>query len=156
MTAGPKSASTGNDPVSAIQALLHGAEYDRNFPPQTAVELAKAAGVIIVAGASDDLMELYGAIRDEFGCYDGGTALLDAKGLLGHWESVCDRGDQDEIRQWFVREAKAKKIEAIWAPKEPEASWVYQTDIPHITFDVMEDGELYCRGLLIRLADLTA
>ena len=35
-------------------------------------------------------------------------------------------------------------------------AWTYMTDIPHATFDVMDDGELYCRGIVFALADLTA
>lgn len=47
-------------------------------------------------------------------------------------------------------------IEAVWCPDEPDCSWAYKTDIPHVTFDVVEDGELYCRGIVFRLADAKA
>lgn len=40
------------------------------------VEFAKENGIVIVYGASDDLMELDGAIYDEFGCYEGGVCVL--------------------------------------------------------------------------------
>ena len=33
-------------------------------------------------------------------------------------------------------------------------SWSYLTDIPHKTFDIMEDGEIYCRGIVFSLDDL--
>jgi hypothetical protein len=38
----------------------------------------KAAGLVAVFGASDDLMEFRGAIYDEAGCYDGGTVYVNS------------------------------------------------------------------------------
>jgi hypothetical protein len=46
----------------------------------------------------------------------------------------------------------ARKIEAVWA--EDGYSWTYRTDIPHATFEITEDGEPYCRGIVFALADL--
>ena len=46
------------------------------------VEFAKENGIVIVYGASDDLMELDGAIYDEFGCYEGGVCCLDSEGNI--------------------------------------------------------------------------
>lgn len=40
------------------------------------IDAAKEAGLVIVYGASDDLMEFEGAIRDELGAYEGATAYL--------------------------------------------------------------------------------
>lgn len=139
-----------------IAAKLHGTEY-----PMRGVEVvmaeAKANGIVVVYGASDDLMELEGAIRDEFGCYDGGTAKLDAKGLLRDWDSVKEDGDKEETAAWLERDKTAKEIKALWAPDQPEgASWAYETSIPHVTFDVMEDGGIYCRGIVFKLADLSS
>lgn len=137
-----------------IATALHGIEY----PADIHADIQKAAkdnGIVIVFGASDDLMELRGAINDEFGCYDGGTAKLDANGLLPEWECVRDDGSRDEIAQWIERDKTAKAIEAVWAPDEPEgASWAYVTSIPHLTFDVMEDGQIYCRGMVFNLSYL--
>jgi len=56
---------------------LNGREY--NWPQFTKEDLAiaKENGFIIVSGASDDLMEIDGAINDEGDCFDGGTLKLD-------------------------------------------------------------------------------
>jgi hypothetical protein len=40
----------------------------------------------------------------------------------------------------------------VWG--KDDTSWSYETDIPHATFDVLEDGEVYCRGIVFALADL--
>lgn len=111
--------------------------------------------MVIVSGGSDDLMLFEGAIHDDFGCYDGGTAKVDAKGLLRDWESVKDDGNKAEIAEWLERDKTAKAIQAIWEPIEPSgASWAYETSIPHATFDVMEDGGIYCRAIVFNLSDL--
>lgn len=141
--------------ASEIAERLNGAEYPCRISPALK-QLAKEAGLVIVYGASDDLMEFEGAIYDEFGCYEGGRALVDTKGLLGDWESIKDDGDEQEITEYIERKKTSKLIEALWAPDEPkDASWAYKTDIPHVTFDVMEDGEIYCRGIIFSIADLT-
>lgn len=33
-------------------------------------------------------------------------------------------------------------------------SWTYDTDIPHECFDVYEDGEKYCRGIVFSISDV--
>ena len=85
---------------------------------------AKENGIVVVFGQSDDLLELRGAIDDEFGCYDGGTFYIG-----------CG------------------KVEAVWCPKNTDYSWGYKTDIPHETFDIMEDDEPYCKGIVFYLKD---
>lgn len=32
-------------------------------------------------------------------------------------------------------------------------SWIYQTDIPHATFEIVEGDDPYCRGIVFALAD---
>jgi hypothetical protein len=135
-----------------LAARLQGTQYpfSRNAPKGIFAE-AKAAGLLIVYGASDDLMEFDGAFRDELGCYEGGTALIDAEGLLDR--SQVDDDDDEAICAFVLRKRAARSIEAIW--NQDGYSWIYQTDIPHATFEVMEDDETYCRGLVIAMQDLT-
>ena len=99
------------------------------------------AGLVIVSGASDDLMEFDGAIYDEGGCFDGGKVLFDRNG-------VSQDGSE-----------RANYIEAFWCDKaaldknSKVITWTYKTDIPHETFMIYENGEPYCRGIVF---DLTA
>lgn len=139
-----------------IAEQLNGIEYPCDI--HKAIEAsAKEHGIVIVFGASDDLMEFRGAIYDEWGCYDGGTVKVDATGPLRDWDDVKEDGEKTEIAAWLEREKKAKEIEAIWAPDSmPGTSWVYNTTIPHVTFNVMEDGDIYCRGIVFELKDLRA
>lgn len=126
--------------------LLDGVEYPVRISKEMLAS-AKDAGIVIVYGASDDLMEFDGAIRDEIGCYEGGTAYLTSKGLL---TNDCD----NDNCSYFAREKKsAAEIKAIWCPPTGE-SWAYETAIPHETFSVIEDGDVYCTGIVFRLADV--
>lgn len=136
----------------ALAQRLDGVSYppDSNIH-QELIQAAKDHGLVIVYGLSDDLMELNGAISDEFGCFDGGTAFVDAKGLVDR-DQVDDDDDQ-AIAEYVERKKSARAIEALWAA-EPGTSWTYRTDIPHVTFNVMEDGEIYCRGIVFALSDL--
>ena len=109
--------------------------------------LAKENGLVVIFGASDDLMEFRGAIDDECGAYDGTIALIDSEGLLPEREQIED----DEIlERFFIRRKTAKNVEALWC-KEANYSWTFETDIPHASFDVMEEKEKYCRGIVIEI-----
>lgn len=140
--------------TETIAAALHGLQYGRAFPPKDIAQQAKESGIVIVYGYSDDNMELDGAISDEFGCYSGGTAHVSAQGLLQDWESVLERGEKQEIKDWLERESKAREITAVWSPRDSEISWVYETDIPHKTFHLMVGDDIYCIGIVFALADL--
>lgn len=140
--------------TTELAARLNNSEYPVAIPKELSAE-AKAAGLVIVFGRSDDLMEFEGAIQDEIGCWDGGTVYVDTEGLLPDFETLKDEGDQARLRDWFRREPHRRAIEALWCV-EDKYSWTYWTDIPHETFDVLEDGKPYCRGIVFRLSDLTA
>lgn len=132
-----------------LAALLNGRNYGDEITKEEAAQ-AKAAGLVVVYGASDDLMEFEGAIYDEVGCSDGGIAQVDAKGVLQSFEHIDH--DYDALKDFFKREDSAVEIEALWCA-EPGYSWTYKTDIPHETFEIVEDGEPYCRGIVFALAD---
>ena len=130
-------------------AALNGNEYGKEGTKELFGRM-KAAGLVAVFGYSDDNMEFRGAIDDEIGCYDGGTAYLNDNGLL---KSECDEGD--DCPYYEKLQKKARSITALWCPTDadPQPSWAYATDIPHVTFEIMETDELFCRGIVFRLAD---
>lgn len=103
---------------------------------------AEKLGFVVVFGYSDDNAELRGAIYDEVGCFDGGEILLDRHGII----EDCD------CRYGRIAKENAKKIEAIW--NEENYSWTYKTDIPHATFDIYDDGEKFCRGIVFEMEAL--
>lgn len=137
-----------------LAGLLDGKSYREEISSEL-LTAAKVHGLVIVYGHSDDLMEFEGAIEDEFGCYDGGECRIDSEGVLPDRDQAEDDadGDDDRMEDWHRRRKAAKKIEAIWCATGQPA-WTYKTKIPHATFNVMEDGEVQCRGLVFNIADI--
>ncbi len=124
---------------------LNNCQYREEGSPKLFADM-KFAGLVCVFGASDDLMEFRGAVYDEVGVWNGGEAYFTKLGLL---ENECEESDCP----YHAREReKACAVEAIWA--ENNISWQYKTDIPHVTFVVKEDDDVYCRGIIFALADV--
>lgn len=82
-------------------------------------------------------MELDGAIYDEFGCYEGGVCCLDSEGnILEEMTNNC------------------RTIEAVWCGEGEKFTWTYKTDIPHETYEIYDDTEPYCKGIVFYKKDL--
>ena len=113
---------------------------------------AKESGLVVVYGASDDLVEFDGAIRDEGGCYDGGDVYFDRTGVAQNGEKLANKitavwcGKVDDEPAGDLSEFQTENRETI--------TWTYKTDIPHATFMVYEDGEPYCRGIVFSIEDI--
>lgn len=131
-----------------LAAMLSGREYRKEISHNEAAA-ASVSGLVVVFGASDDLMEFRGAISDEIGAYEGATAYLDATGLL---TNDCEN---DECPHFGKLKERAQTIDALWC-EEDGYSWTFSTKIPHETFEILEDGEPYCRGIVFALADIPA
>lgn len=131
--------------------LLNGRQY-RDEITKEEEKLAKENGLLVCFGASDDLLEFRGIVYDEVGAYDGGTALLVKKkgGKIDVISEDCLKEVQ-EIMDDKELEFDLPKIEIVaeWCPDDLECSWRIKSDLPHSTFDIMEDGELYCRGIIV-------
>lgn len=132
-----------------LAKILNGGTY-RNETTKKIEQTAKENGIVIVFGASDDLMEFRGAIYDEVDCYEGGTAYLNANGLF---QSKCD---DDNCPYAQNEKLSCKTITSIWCGKDTDFTWSYKTDIPHATFEILDDDEKYCLGICFDLAELMA
>lgn len=125
--------------IEDIARALNGHVYGDGIKQET-INAAKECDAVIVMGASDDLVELYGALRCEGDCYEGGTFYLNENGI------VSDEDADDDC----------KTIEAVWnRAEEPHCCWSYKTDIPNVTFNVHDsDGSLYCEGIVFDINSL--
>lgn len=110
---------------------------------------AKGAELIVIFAASDDLMEIRGAINDEICTYGSGECLIKNGKLLPD----LDNDEIDVLEKYGVLEAvyserqSAIKIEAFW-DRTPYACLI-TTKAEFAPFEIMEDGDLYCRGIVI-------
>lgn len=139
----------------SFAAMLHGRQY-RDEITREEERQAHLSDLVVVYGASDDLCEVAGAWgRDEAGCNDGGTIYFKREGLF----TEPDRDEREVLKKYGVLKAAMDGIcsfEAVWCGRTAdgrECSWCYKADFPHATFDIMEDGELYCQGFVFRLED---
>jgi hypothetical protein len=128
-----------------LAAQLDGRNYREEITDDEA-NAAYDAGLVVVFGASDDLVELRGKIDNEVGAYNGTTIYLTSAGLL---ENECN----DDGCPYFEKlKESASAIEAQF--DKDGYTWTYKTAIPHAVFDITEDGEKYCRGIVFALADV--
>lgn len=128
-----------------LAELLNGREYLREMTKMEE-QLARDFGLVVVFGASDDLMEVRGCIDDEIGCYNGGIFNFEKTGF--RWKG-------DEANGHWVGQ---NKIEAIWCgdktDKDEVISWSYKIDIPHAEFMIYEDDDPYCKGIVFKVDEL--
>ncbi len=139
---------TQNKLALHLAAELNGREYCKEITRQEG-ESARRDGLVVVYGASDDLMEFDGAIVDELGADDGRTAFVTRAGL------VVNECGNDKCPHFERAQQAATPIRQLWCA-EPGYSWTYGTAIPHATFEIVEDGKPYCRGIVFALEDVPA
>jgi hypothetical protein len=131
--------------------IMNGKGYDPDIDRSTE-QRAKEAGLVIVYGASDDLMEFRGAISDEAGACGGRNDVAITKdGIL---QSKC--GERDECPYFLVIREKATIITAVWCETPEGPSWSYKTTLPHSTFELHDGDEFYCRGIVFEMKDVAA
>src|SRR5438093_1057650 len=112
---------------------------------------AKNARLLIIFGTSDNLCELRGAVNDEA---DSEAIYVSRDGRL---LPEIDDDDARVLKSYDVlsvveaRRGDAIKIKTLWCAEKDGPSWTYKTKEPHATFNVMEDGEVYYRGIVIQL-----
>lgn len=133
--------------IHQAAAWINGNEY-RQEVTHDFRETLRTAGLVAIYGASDDLTEIDGAVRDEGYSGDDTQHCLTRSGIE---QNKCDEGDR--CPNWRPREPN---IRARWCPPGFDGSWLIETPLPHASFDIMEDGEIYCRGVIIALTDLPA
>lgn len=134
-----------NENVKKWAEKLDGREYGNELTNDEITKL-EALGLVVVFGASDDLCEFNGAIDDEVYCFDGGDIYVNAEGLIANNMDMNDSFLPENSPDYV-------HIKACWDCDG--YSWAYETDILHESFDILEDGEPYCRGIVFSIADMT-
>ena len=133
----------------AMAAALHGNAKGQEISRVMATE-ARHAGLVVVYGASDDGLVLRGALEEEVDAWGGVTLLVTPEGL---WDDTsCGEECPHFLHAKESATYEGNTLEALWCAEELY-SWTYTTAIPHATFDVLEEGVPWCRGIVFRLAD---
>ena len=76
-------------------------------------------------------------------------AQLNKNGLL---EFHRDEKTCNNCKYFKAYMENIKYIKALWY--DGEYIWSYETSIPHTTFDIIEDGRKYCRGIIFNINNL--
>ncbi len=121
-------------------------------------EICKANNWLVVYGYSDDIVEYDGLFHDETYADNGKTDIpFDKSGLIQRpdferYEFELDEYDI-EFEKYLERKKNALKIDALWCP-DSSCSWEIQTKVKHHKFNIMEDGEIFCKAIVIDFNDL--
>ena len=110
-------------------------------------QVMKDNGIVVVYGASDDLMEVDGFMREEF---DGEGRVFFKSGKIigfskeGYGYKVINEKDCD-----------APSISGYFCHRDynPDG-WGYDVSFPHETFEILEDGEVFCCGVVFNISDI--
>lgn len=136
--------------AAALAKRLDGRQY-RNETTEQDLADAKASGLVIVYGQSDDLCEMEGTFRDEEGCYGGGTLRFGEDGFVG----IPER-DAEVLEAYGVLDKAMEgtaTFDTVWFRDESSPAWTYDVPFPHETFRIYEDGEVYCVGFVFSLSE---
>lgn len=134
-----------------LAELLDGREYCSEMT-ESEEQLAKDEGLLVIFGASDDLMEFRGVIYDEAGVCDGGIVRIKDGKIL----ELPDRDESEVLKKYGVYDQVVSggfAVEALWC-EEDGYSWTYKTDVPHATFEITDGDEAYCRGIVIDMTEV--
>lgn len=137
-------------------AHINGREIGNEISDREATQ-AKIDDLVVIFGASDDLVELRGAIYEEIGAYGATSFAITRDGKL---LQPIEDDDEDILKKHGVfndvleKHKAAINITAKFDAPKSVATWTFATKCPHATFDVMEDGDKFCRGIVIDLKEL--
>lgn len=139
--------------MEQLARLLDGREYGSEIAPDEEAA-AKEAGLVIIFGASDDLVELHGAIDDEVDAYGGTAFSIDREGVIPRERD--DRWAMSEMQNWFRRVARVDNILIVadWCPDDDPGRppWVIRASgVSWSGFGIVEDSAPFCRGIVVQL-----
>ena len=156
-----------------LAARLDGMEY-RNSIPKDLLEAAKKNNLVIIHGASDDIVSFSGAITDEDYASDGGVIHFSRKGIP---KNDCDNDECPYYAAWLKRaivSGEVREIKIFWCGQCQnetmdslaynmlgKPTWCYDCENiagQFVTFDMFDtDGderEYYCRCVVIDLDEI--
>lgn len=124
---------------------LHGREYGGEIS-RSEEQQAKKDGVLIFFGYSDDNVEIRGVSNEEVSAYNGTELrVMSDGGVMEEHECEC--------KYCGYKKVPAVSVHADWC-KSDQFSWTFRTDVRHWAFDIHEDGEPFCRGIVLDVEDI--
>lgn len=131
--------------------LINGREYPFQLTKEEQ-QIAKQNNLLVVCGSSDDIVEFYGVFNDEYYVGHNSVCHVNDDGVIQDWESI-DHNNEEIARKYFQR-IDGPKIKIVYLWGENNASWSYEIEVEHYTFNIIEDDEIYCIGAVIDMSVL--
>lgn len=123
--------------LKEIKSRIDKIDIKQEIPKDVQV-LAKDNNILIAYGGSDDLLELRGAINEEYGAWEG----FDPRVMSG-----------DGRREIEVLK-KLLSIDLVmnWCPNdELSGNFTLKEGVEFEEFDIIEDEEVFCRGVIVQM-----
>lgn len=127
--------------AAELAAKLDGKDFMTEMPEDDARENR----LFIVFGYSDDLIEIRGFQDEEIYAFSGETFYINPE--TGY--VAAEEGDETE---YF------KNTVSNWGKVYGEYKnrvWEFETKIPHSTFNLYDEDDLFCKGIVFSMDDLT-
>lgn len=145
--------------------ILNGRQYGEEISKEQA-EVAKASGLIVVFGSSDDIVITKGFIDDELYLSDEWDSTI--WNFTKDWKLVMDfdnlfdweidntdiNWDTKKILMDFYKKFIKTTAEFTAEFEKNWYSWFIDSSSKHETFEIFEDWEKFCRGIVININDL--
>lgn len=140
-----------------LAELLNGRQYRKETTPEI-IQLAKDNGLVIVYEYLHSITDFEGAISERIDSFEGGKIYFNKDGSnftdVNGMAFLTYHKDKDE--------PDANMVESVWDENEKIMhegtglyySWTFKTEVPHETFDIFDEGDPYCRGIVFSVNDL--
>ena len=133
-----------------LSKRLDGCKY-RSELTSDDINFAKANGLVVVYGASDDLIEFSGCLDDELGAGDKEVIHFHSGNIL----SVCDPFyELDEMMSFLSSYGVKFNLDNSIKISREFGIWGYDMNCEYFPFNVYEDGDLYGVGIVFNLKDI--
>ena len=133
-----------------LAAMINGREIGEEITVEIEA-LAKESRLVIVFGYSDDGTEFRGAMHDE----KGGGSEYGPMTLSIIGDELLSQEELEQAEKTLNRLNMTMpppiQVTSHWCPEELDTSWLITANVPYASFDIFEDGELYCRGCVFAL-----
>ena len=132
-------------------AMLNGRQYGDEITKEEC-QLAKGCDLLVAFGYSDDNIELRGIIEDEIGAWEGLTLHIFLTANTD--KTIYHKAGHEPSPFASFLQLKPLTIEAIWCPDNLDTSWLIKANVDCANFDIFEDDDLFCRGIVLDKKDI--
>lgn len=119
--------------------------------------ICKESNLVAVYKVSD-IMIFRGAICDKKAFYKDAEVIINPRKriIIKPWHEVYDiMGDEESARDYLKVLDGSRKIKVLLdKSNDPVYTWIFETEIPHVTFNIYDGDEKYCRGIVFSIDDL--